>query len=500
MGDMKDVLRRCKFFEKGNCRKESSCQFLHVSSGDSREEADLNMDLGKFMKKQRQRNCAPTTSLCKFFVAGNCRNGANCKFLHATAESGREDMQAKETPPGLIEEGNTAKIKKNSKKKPSKGTEKVKSEVEEESSKQISLALSLALAGKAKEAERIILALKESHPQVKHTSKMRLAEGVLCYYDADIDAAIMMLEKVEAGGGEVGEWLVKSRQMRDQFLLGNNLGKQHQSYSAALEVYNKCLELDPFNLAYMAKVFWRRALLHEAHSYLEKAEADLTAAMAIEPENLRVLTKRASVRIEMKQFDAALQDLEVLQGLQPSKESRRKIEAIQKKKALEEKKLKEDAEKKKAYEERKEEREKEKREGGRKNTFRNENRRSGRERRSEREFRERSDEPSHYEILGVEESASVTAIRAAFREKAKEFHPDRHSNAEPEERARVEEKMKEVAAAHSCLSDPEQRENYDRKLAGGDDDDFEDFDFGGLGDFMFDFLFGRGRCDCRWCR
>ena len=61
----------------------------------------------------------------------------------------------------------------------------------------------------------------------------------------------------------------------------------------------------------------------------------------------------------------------------------------------------------------------------------------------------------------------------------------------------------QVAAAHSCLSDPEQREEYDRKLAGGDDDDFGDFGdfgFGGFGDFMFDFMFGRGRCNCRWCR
>ena len=439
MGDMKDVLRRCKFFEKGNCRNESSCRFLHVSSADS-EETDLNMDLGKFMKKQRQRNYAPSTSLCKFFVAGTCRNGANCKFLHSTAESGGEDTQSKETLPG-----NTAKLRKKSKKKPSKGTEKVKSEAEEESSKQISLALSLALAGKAKEAEIIVLALKETHPQVKNTPQMRLAEGVLCYYDGDIDAAVMILEKVEAGGGEVGEWLVKSRQMRDQFLLGNNLGKQHQSYSAALEAYDKCLDLDPCNSAYMGKVFWRRAMLHEAHSSLEEAEADLTAAMAIEPENLRVLTKRASVRIEMKQYEAALQDLEVLEGLQPNKESRRKIEAIEKKKALEEKRLKEEAEKKKAYEERKGEREKEKKEEeGRKHTSRNENRRRERERRSEREAKERNDEPSHYKVLGVEEGASATDIRAAFREKAKEFHPDRHSNAEPEERARVEEKMKEV--------------------------------------------------------
>ena len=58
----------------------------------------------------------------------------------------------------------------------------------------------------------------------------------------------------------------------------------------------------------------------------------------------------------------------------------------------------------------------------------------------------------------------------------------------------------QVAAAHSCLSDPEKREDYDRKLA-GDDDDGGDFDFDfGFGDFFFDFMFGGGRCNCRRCR
>ena len=416
MEHMSDVRRQCKFFEKGICRNESSCKFLHVGSGDS-QEADMNMDLGKFMKKQRN-STAPATSLCKFFVGGNCRNGPNCKFLHSTADNSGEDTQTKET-------------KKKSRKKPSRGKENVKSEVEEENSKQISLALSLALAGKAKEAESIVLALKESSPQVKNLPEMRLAEGILCYYDGDIDGAILILEKVEEAGGEVGEWLVKAKCMRDQLLLGNNLSKQHQSYSAALQSYDECLELDPFNSAYMAKVFWRRALLNEAHSYLEKAEADLTAGIAIEPENLRVLTKRATVRIEMKQFDAALEDLEVLHRLQPSKDSRKKIDAIHKKKALEEKRLKEEAEKKKAYEERKEEREREARERSERERIseREARERSERERRSEREARERikrersereargrrerCGEPSYYEILGVEESASVTAIRCS---------------------------------------------------------------------------------------
>ena len=52
----------------------------------------------------------------------------------------------------------------------------------------------------------------------------------------------------------------------------------------------------------------------------------------------------------------------------------------------------------------------------------------------------------------------------------------------------------QVAAAHSCLSDPEKREDYDRKLAAGD---AHGRDFGGFGFFMFD-VTGM-RCNCRWC-
>ena len=361
------------------------------------------------------------------------------------------------------------------------------SKSEDVCSEQVSLALSLARAGKAKEAKIILLALKESSPHLKNSPKVRHVEGLLRYLEGDIDGAIGILEKVIQGSGEVEELLVKSRSMRDQLLLGNNLSKQHESYSAAAEAYEMCLRLDPSNLAYMAKVHWRRALLHESHSHLEEAEADLTASLVIEPENLRVLNKRAAVRIELNQLDAALEDLEVLQGVQPSKDARKKIEEVQKKKILEEKRLKEEAEKKKAYEEMKEQRKKE-RERGRRNT-------SSNQRRYERgRCRERA---TFYEILGVDESASASTIRRAFKEKAKEFHPDKHSNAGLEELARMEEKMKEVSAAHTCLSDPEKRKDYDRKLAGAGGEEPDEFEDGE--DFFFDFIFARmggRRCDC----
>ena len=366
------------------------------------------------------------------------------------------------------------------------------SKSEDVCSEQVTLALSLVRAGKAKEAKIILLAVKESSPHLKNSPEVRHVEGLLCYFEGDIDGAIGILEKVKQGSGEVEEWLVKSRSMRDQLLLGNNLSKQHESYSAAAEAYEMCLRFDPSNLAYMAKVHWRRALLHESHSHLEEAEADLTASLVIEPENLRVLNKRAAVRIELNQLDAALEDLQVLQGVQPSKDSRKKIEEVQKKKILEEKRLKEEAEKKKAYEEMKEQRKKE-RERGSRNT-------SSNQRRYARKSRERErckEQATFYEILGVDESASASTIRRAFKEKAKEFHPDKHSNAGPEELARMEEKMKEVSAAHTCLSDPEKRKDYDRKLAGGGGEESEEFEDGE--DFFFDFIFARmggRRCDC----
>ncbi len=68
---------------------------------------------------------------------------------------------------------------------------------------------------------------------------------------------------------------------------------------------------------------------------------------------------------------------------------------------------------------------------------------------------ERRSKPSHYDMLGVEASAPQDLIKKAFREKALKFHPDKHANASPDERTLMEAKMKEISAAHSCLSDPD---------------------------------------------
>lgn len=68
-----------------------------------------------------------------------------------------------------------------------------------------------------------------------------------------------------------------------------------------------------------------------------------------------------------------------------------------------------------------------------------------------------SDERDLYEILGVARDADGKAIKSAFRQLAKKFHPD--SNADDPE---AEQKFKEINAAYEILKDEDKRAAYDR--------------------------------------
>src|SRR5271165_5718298 len=92
-----------------------------------------------------------------------------------------------------------------------------------------------------------------------------------------------------------------------------------------------------------------------------------------------------------------------------------------------------------------------------------------------------------YEVLGVARDASEQQVKKAFRQLARELHPDVNAH-DPQ----AEEKFKEAAEAYEILADAERRATYDRYgheglRSGGYAPNFEGF--GSIGD-LFNAFFG----------
>ena len=101
----------------------------------------------------------------------------------------------------------------------------------------------------------------------------------------------------------------------------------------------------------------------------------------------------------------------------------------------------------------------------------------------------------YYEVLGVDKNADEAALKKAFRQLAKKYHPDMNPGDKD-----AEQKFKEIQEAYAVLSDAEKRRQYDQfghaafdGSSGAGGFDFSGMDMGDIFSDLFGDFFGGGR-------
>lgn len=109
-------------------------------------------------------------------------------------------------------------------------------------------------------------------------------------------------------------------------ILGNKYVKE-QKWEKALSCYSEAIKIFPFDAVFFAN----RAMCHLKMNNFYSTEADCTTALQLDGNYIKAYHRRATARMELKQFDDAIDDLKQILSLEKNnKEAQKLLEIAQK--------------------------------------------------------------------------------------------------------------------------------------------------------------------------
>jgi len=264
----------------------------------------------------------------------------------------------------------------------------------------------LTLIGRVADAEDIVndILLKDS-AQVD----AMFVRGLCRYYQDNQDVAFQHFQQVlrMAPDHTRARDTYKRAKLLIQKKEEGNKAFKLADFETAIKIYTEALEIDERNKATNSKLYCNRGIAEAKRGKLKQSIADTTKAIELDEGYVKAYLRRATCYQQSEMFEEAVRDYEKVYKLAKTPENKRFL-----------------AEAKAQL--------------------------------------KRSKRKDYYKILGVERTATDDDIKKAYRKKALQHHPDRHSSATDAEKEEHEKAFKELGEAYTVLTDARKRSMHDR--------------------------------------
>lgn len=191
-------------------------------------------------------------------------------------------------------------------------------------------------------------------------------------------------------------------------LSGNALLKE-EKFNEAISHYSEAIQISPMDNSLLSNILYNRAVARSKLGFIRDAISDCTNAIKNSWTYTQFLKLRAKCHMNMRNFRKSVEDYEALVKFDKSIE----VETML---------------------------------------------------REARNALQRSQSSNYYDILDIDRKATQEDIKKAYKKLALIHHPDKHSDAPPNEKEEQQEIFKKISAANDVLSDPTKRATYDQKV------------------------------------
>jgi DnaJ homolog subfamily C member 7 len=248
------------------------------------------------------------------------------------------------------------------------------------------------------------------------------------YYQGEFEKAIQVMKNLMRMDPDNKKCMIEVRKMRKLETMkqeGNSFFKQ-RSWTEAISTYTDCLNIDPDNLLFNAKLLCNRAACLMKLKRYQEAVADCTNAIENQGDYTKAYMRRGQ----------CYQELGGLEALEMAQRDYAKAQEL----AGEGTAMHRDLE---------------------------------RSLRNIKLLMKKAKRKDYYKLLNVRERATVEEIKKAYKKAALKYHPDRQSRKSEAEKEAATKMFKDCAEGLEILSDPQKRHMYDQGM------DLEEINQGG---------------------